>query len=274
MSENNTYDEPLEPVDADEPDEFVASSVGMFEDEDESYLVDEPRLWDGDTGNMDAKPRNALVALLKKAFVSSDDVEWKALLQHRGAIATNLSNLYFNLVIDERAEVAYASPARTADNPFRTLVRDAPNNREETLLLLFLRERFRAGTASGEAHVFTDGIAMYDYVKRFRPDSAHDQVGDEKRVTNAIAGFVKDGLLVKTADDGRYRVHRAIEALLPMTRLNQLLGAFQRLQSGEPEEPETYGGKHAAPEEVLEAPEDDEEPEQRGVFADTDEESP
>ncbi|WP_182378683.1 DUF4194 domain-containing protein [Nocardioides sp. WS12] len=257
----------------DDSNEFDAPSIGAFDDEDEeSYLVDEPRLWDGDTGNMDAKPRNALVALLKKAFVSSDDVEWKALLQHRDAVATNLSNLYFNLVIDERAEVAYASPARTADNPFRTLVRDAPNSREETLLLLFLRERFRVGTASGEAHVFTDGVAMFDYVQRFRPDSATDRVGDEKRVTNAIAGLVKDGLLMKTNDEGRFRVHRAIEALLPVTRLNQLLEAFRRLQSGEPLEADDYAGKHAAPEEVLDATDEDDEVEQRGDSGDTYEE--
>lgn len=257
------------------PDEFDAPGIGMLVDEDEeSYLADEPRLWDDDTGNMDAKPRNALVALLKKAFISSDDhAEWKALQQHRGAIATNLSNLYFNLVIDERAEVAYASPARTADNPFRTLVRDAPNSREETLLLLFLRERFRASTASGEAHVFTDGVAMYDYVQRFRPDSATDQVGDEKRVANAIAGLVKDGLLVKTDDEGRYRVHRAIEALLPVTRLNQLLEAFQRLRSVESEEVDGYEGKHAAPEEVLEVTAEDDEPERRGRAVDEHEET-
>lgn len=265
MTENNLHEV---------PDEFDSPGIGIFDDEDEeSYFVDEPRLWDGDTGNMDAKPRNALVALLKKSFVSSDDTEWKALLQHRGAIATNLSNLYFNLIIDERAEVAYASPARTADNAFRTLVRDAPNSREETLLLLFLRERFRVGTASGEVHVFTDGAAMYDYVERYRPDSATDQVGDEKRVVNAIATLVKDGLLVKTDDESRYRVHRAIEALLPVTRLNQLLEAFQRLQSGEPEELDGYEGKHAAPAEVLEVTDEDDGPEQPGGAVDEYEET-
>jgi hypothetical protein len=169
-----------------------------------------------------------------------------------------LNNLYFNLVIDSRSEVAFAVPARTLDNSFKTLVRDAPNGREETLVLIYLRERFRAASAAGEADVFTDSIAMYDYVQRFRPESATDRSGDERKVTNAIQGLATAGLLVKTKDEGRYLIHRAIEALLPLTKLQQLLESFRQLsaasalsESTSPqdiaEKAEGYVGKHAAP---------------------------
>lgn len=223
--------------------------------DDESYLdEDATALWEGDRGSLDAKQRDTLVALLKKAFISSDDrAEWRTLVRDPGPIATNLNNLYLNLVIDERGEVAYATPARTADNLFKTLVRDAPNNREETLLLIYLRERFRAETAGGQAHVFADAVAMYDYVSRIRPASATDKIADEGRVTNAIKGLVSAGILVKTKDEGRYRVHRAIEALLPLTKLNQLLEAFRRQSASDPADTDSTGdvfspsGKHAAP---------------------------
>lgn len=243
----------------------VNESADLDEGEDdtgESYLDEEAGgLWDGDRGNLDGKQRDTLVALLKKAFISSDDrAEWRTLTRDPGPIATNLNNLYFNLVIDERSEVAYASPARTLDNPFRTLVRDAPNSREETLLLIYLRERFRSATASGETHVFTDEIAMFEYVERFRPESATDRVGDEKRVTNAINGLVTAGLLVKTDDVGRFRVHRAIEALLPLARLSQLLEAFERTRCSAADEAgaHSYGGKHAAPDSAVGFVADDE----------------
>jgi hypothetical protein len=250
-----------------DPDDLPAEDVAG--DDEESYLDDPAGLWEGDRGSLDAKQRDALVSLLKKAFISSDDrTEWHTLIRDPGPIETNLNNLYFNLVIDQRSEVAYAAPARTADNPFRTLVRDAPNSREETLLLIYLRERFRAATAAGEPHVFADAVAMYEYVQRFRPDSATDKLTDEKRVTNAITGLVTAGLLVKTKDDGRYRVHRAIEALLPLAKLNQLLDAFKRLNSNTDDGAEApddftdsdvegnragtgttedYSGRHAAP---------------------------
>lgn len=236
----------------DEVDELVDEELAELdadqEPDEENYIGDASGLWEGDKGSLDAKQRDTLVALLKKAFISSDDrADWRTLTRDPGPIATNLNNLYFNLVIDERSEVAYATPVRTADNPFRTLVRDASNSREETLLLIYLRERFRSAIAAGEAHAYTDVIALFEYVERFRPDSATDRVGDEKRVTNAINGLVTAGLLVKTDDDGRFRVHRAIEAILPLTKLNQLLEAFQRGQSDSPEEePVGYTSKHAA----------------------------
>jgi hypothetical protein len=190
-------------------------------------------LWHGDQGTLDVKQRDTLVALLKKSFISSDDKDaWRTLMRDPGPIVTSLNNLYFILVVDERSEVAYATPARSADNPFKTLVRDAPNNREETLLLIFLRERHRAETASGQPVVYADVNAMLDYVVRFRPPSATDLSGNEKKVHNAIAGLVTADLLVKTSDTDRYRVHRAIESLLPLSTLNQLLAAFRNHAAG------------------------------------------
>lgn len=232
-------------------DPVIGAALG-----EESYLDDDATgLWDGDRGSLDTRQRDTLVMLLKKAFISSDDkAEWRVLTRDPGPIETNLNNLYFNLVIDQRSEVAYATPARTTDNLFKTLVKDTANNREETLLLLFLREKFRASSAAGEAHVVTDATAMYAYVQRFRPDSATDHSGDERKVTNAISALLTAGLLVKTKDDGRFRVHRAIEALLPLNKLNQLLEAFRELNTAPIDDDSTLEpggttspGRHAAP---------------------------
>lgn len=207
-------------------------------------------LWSGDRGTLDSKQRDTLVALLKKSFISSDDKDaWRTLMRDPDPIVISLNNLYFILVVDERAEVAYATPARNADNPFKTLVRDAPNNREETLLLIYLRERHRAETASGQPVVYADVTAMLDYVERFRPDSATDISGNEKRVHNAIGGLVTSGLLVKTSDANRFRVHRAIEALLPLSTLNQLVEAFRAHNAGgpDPDEPTVTALEHDEP---------------------------
>ncbi|GAA5036306.1 DUF4194 domain-containing protein [Actinopolymorpha pittospori] len=233
------------PGDAEDTDEF-GDALGI--------APDTFALWNGDQGSLDPKQRDTLVALLKKSFISSDDkVAWRTLMRDPGPIVTSLNNLYFILVVDERAEVAYATPARNADNPFKTLVRDAPNNREETLLLIYLRERHRAETASGQPVVYAEVKAMLDYVERFRPASATDISGNEKRVHSAIAGLVTAGLLVKTSDTDRYRVHRAIEALLPLNTLNQLVEAFhahnsgQHQANGEEDGPDTPDSPDEAP---------------------------
>lgn len=222
-------------------------------------------LWNGDQGTLDLKQRDTLVALLKRSFISSDDkVAWRTLMRDPGPIVTSLNNLYFILVVDERAEVAYATPARSADNSFKTLVRDAPNNREETLLLIYLRERHRAETASGQPVVFADVKAMLDYVERFRPASATDISGDEKRVHSAITSLVTAGLLVKTFDADRYRVHRAIEALLPLNALNQLVQAFRAHSSGR-HQADGEEDRHDAPDGPNKAPAAQEHEELHGI---------
>ena len=192
-------------------------------------------LWQGDQGNLDPKQRDTLVALLKKSFISSDDKDaWRTLMRDPGPIVTSLNNLYFILVVDERAEVAFATPARNADNPFKTLVRDAPEQpRRDAAAHLPARAAPRRDRVRAADRV-RRCTAMLDYVERFRPTSATDVSGDEKRVYNAIGGLVTSGLLVKTADADRYRVHRAIEALLPLPTLNQLVGAFRAHNAGAP----------------------------------------
>jgi hypothetical protein len=222
-------------LDDEAPDEFDGEFTDRLSDGDDP-------LWNGDQGTLDARQRDTVVALLKKSFISSDDrVAWRSLTNDRDSIAVTLNNLYMILVVDERAEVAYATPARNADHPFKTLVRDAPNSREETLLLIYLRERHRAETASGRTVAYVDLDGMLAHVSRFRPPTATDVFLDAGRVRGAVAGLVTAGLLVKTRDEDRYRIHRAIEALLPLTTLNQLLEAFKRHNTNPDPDPDPAG---------------------------------
>ncbi len=199
---------------------------------EESYLpADTNAQWEGDKGSLSRRQRDTLVALLKKAFISSEDsTDWRTLTRDPAPIEVALNNLYMALVVDARNEVAYAVPARSSDNAFRTLVRDAPNSREETLVLVHLRSRFRIATADGDPFAYTDVDTVQAYVARFRPASATDHVTDEGRVRRAIDSAVTAGLLVRTDDATRYRIHRAIEAVLPQPKLEQLLEGFRALR--------------------------------------------
>ena len=195
---------------------------------EESYAVDESALWEGDSGTLDRSERDTVVALMKKAFISSDDRnEWRTLTRSPGPIATALNNVYLKLVIDERAEVAFTQPARTPDEPFKTLVYDTVSSREETLLLIMLRDRHRIASAAGHTAAWVDAEEMHEFVTRFRPPTATDRAGDSRRVSNAIAALATTGLLVRGDDADRYRIHRAIEALLTLDRLGDLVTAFQ-----------------------------------------------
>jgi len=93
-------------------------------------------LWDGDEGTLEAMQRDALVVLLKRAYISSDTYprEWKTLVNSIGPIRSQLNNLYLDLVIDEAREIAYKRSVRSEDRSFRTLLHDTSYNREETLI--------------------------------------------------------------------------------------------------------------------------------------------
>jgi hypothetical protein len=190
-------------------------------------------LWDGDEGTLERLQRDALVVLLKHAYISSDTYprEWKTLAGSIGPIRSQLNNLYLDLVIDEAREIAYKRSVRSEDRTFRTLLYDTSYNREETLLLVFLREQFRAEGAAGATHVFVDADAMQEYVGRFRPVHDTDELGGRRKVENAIKAL-KKARLITAADgsDDRYQVSRAIETLLPVQKLHPHRGALVKFR--------------------------------------------
>lgn len=220
------------------------------DDVEETYSDDDTvALWDGDKGTLDARQRDTLVVILKKEFISSDDkLEWRTLTKDSGPIVTSLNNMYFTLVLDFVAEVAYKKPLKSAELDVRTLVFDKTNTREETLVLIYLRERFRADTSAGEQHVFVDYDSIQTYVARFRPPTATDEYADTARVDRAINSVKGSGLIKEVhGDQGRYRVHRAIEPLLPLTTLQLLLAALKEQNADKPGATGSRAGRRTAP---------------------------
>jgi hypothetical protein len=187
-------------------------------------------LWDGDEGTLTDKQRDALVVLLKHEYISTDTYprEFKTLLANPSLIRSMLNNLYLDLHIDAVREIAYKRPARADGKKFRTILYDTSYNREETLLLVFLREQFRAQGAAGATHVFVDTADMQEYVARFRPAHDTDEAGGRRKVENAIASLKKSKLIVQAASsEDRFQISRAIETLLPVERLKTLLDALR-----------------------------------------------
>ncbi|HET7325775.1 MAG TPA: DUF4194 domain-containing protein [Nocardioidaceae bacterium] len=192
-------------------------------------------LWDGDEGTLTDRQRDTLVVLLKHEYISADTYtrEYKTLTENPSVIRSMLNNLYLELHIDTGREIAYKRPVRSEGRKFRTILHDASYNREETLLLVFLREQFRAEGAAGAVHVFVDTADMQDYVARFRPEHDTDEAGGRRKVDNAIVSLKKTKLIKAAAGGGddRFEISRAIETLLPVDRLNTLLEAL-REQNG------------------------------------------
>lgn len=195
-------------------------------------------LWEGDEGGLEYAQRRALVALVKQRFISArtHPRDWQVLVEHERVLRSRLNDLFLDLQVDRVREVAWKRQAvsETA-HKFPTLLYDAAWSREETLVLVHLRDRFRAGTAAGEERVFVDREDIVDYVASFRPAHATDVSGDEKRARNAVASINKAGLLIGAPGDDRFEISEAVEPLLPLELLQELLAALQRANSAEPE---------------------------------------
>ncbi|NYE38600.1 hypothetical protein F4692_003750 [Nocardioides cavernae] len=186
-------------------------------------------LFEGDEGGLEHAQRRVLVTLLKQRFISArtHPRDWTVLVEHERLLRSRLNDLFLDLQIDRGREVAWKRQAVSeTGSRFPTILYDAAWSREETLVLVHLRDRLRAGLATGDARVFVDREDVVDYVASFRPSHATDVAGDEKRARNAVSSIVKSGLLIPAGSDERFEISEAVEPLIPIELLRELLDAL------------------------------------------------
>ena len=208
-------------IDVEIQDEIVDDSVSLFE---------------GDEGGLEYAQRHALVTLLKQRFISArtHPRDWQVLVEHERVLRSRLNELFLELQVDRVREVAWKRQASTeTGGRFPTMLYDAAWSREETLVLVHLRDRLRSGLAGGDTRVFIDREDLVGYVASFRPRHATDVAGDEKRARNAVAGIVKAGLLIATGTDERFEISEAVESLIPLELLQELLEALVRANASD-----------------------------------------
>lgn len=215
-------------------------------------------LFEGDEGGLPLAQRRALLALVKLRFITArtHPREWAALVEAPRALTTRLNDLFLELVVDRERGVAYKRQAvPEAGGRFPTLLHDTAWNREETITLVFLRNRFFTETAKGEAHAWVDHAELVDHLMGMRPVTATDAAGDEQRARNAISSVYKTGLLMGSATGERFEISPAVEVLLPVERLTELLSWLRDPRSAtEPDtEPDTEPEADTAPDTDEEA---------------------
>ncbi|MGH3905927.1 MAG: DUF4194 domain-containing protein [Pseudonocardiaceae bacterium] len=199
-----------------------ASNDGLLEYAEETSVS----LFEGDNGGLSLDQRKCLVVILKQRYISNEQhpKEWRALTEDVTAIRSRLNDLFLDLHLDTAYEVAYKYQATPeGEGRFSTLLHDTAYSREETILLVFLRQRFRSERSAGHDIVLVDREELHFYVSHFRPEHATNVAGDQRRVEGAVDSLIKAKILLKTADVDRLRIAPVIEVLLPMERLASLL---------------------------------------------------
>ena len=183
-------------------------------------------LFEGDEGRVELGQRRAFVALLKHRFITArtHPAEWRTLLAHTTLLQSRLNDLFLDLHLDREREVAFKRQAvPDGGTRFPTLLFDKAWSREETILMVYLRSRSRAEEVTGGTRVYVDREEMLEHVASLRPGHATDRAGDARRAGNAVDALNKAGLLVGARDADRFEVSPAIDVVLPLERLQELL---------------------------------------------------
>ncbi|TFD51345.1 DUF4194 domain-containing protein [Cryobacterium sp. Hh11] len=193
-------------------------------------------LFEGDEGGLSVEQRRTLVLLLKHRYISSalQPAEWQTLLKSQSLLKSRLNDVFLDLHVDLHYEIAFKRQALAEGGErFPTLLHDVAYSREETILLVLLRQRFRSERANGLEIVLVDRDNLVDNVAHFRPEHATDLSGDARKATAAVDSLAKARVLLKTSDPDRFRISAVIEVLLPVERLRELL-EWLRAENNEP----------------------------------------
>lgn len=217
---NDGLETDLESAAVDYPERELSSTIALFE---------------GDEGGLELAQRRVLVALLKQRFISAQThpKDWAALVANPRPIRGRLNDLFMELHLDREREVAYKRQVvpEGGGRPFPTLLYDAPWGREETILLVYLRTRHRSEQAGGVDRAFVDKADMLEFIAQHRPERATDLAGDAKKALRAVEAIYKTGLLTGPSTADRFEISNAIEVLLPMEKLRELLGWLRQQNS-------------------------------------------
>ncbi|MDY7541794.1 DUF4194 domain-containing protein [Cryobacterium sp. 5B3] len=204
-------------------DEHDVEAAPNYEDDeaDQTSLA----MFEGDTGTLFPEQRRCLHALLKHRYISAErhPEQWAVLLGNEGIIKSHLNNLFLELHVDRDFQVAFKRQASSeTGDALPSLLRDISHTKEETIMMLFLRQRFFAQRQEGEDVAFVDRQTLLDDVADQRPEHATHRAMDQKRSAKAIDGLASAGVLLKTGDPDRFRISPIIEVLLPIERVHAL----------------------------------------------------
>ncbi|GAA1983375.1 hypothetical protein GCM10009718_20800 [Isoptericola halotolerans] len=184
---------------------------------------DDPGLFPGDTGVLPFGARRVLALLLQRRYLAAADhpVEWKALLSHQQVISSRLHDLFVELVVDRDYEIAYKRQVRSDGLTIPVLLKDEPYKRVETLLMLFVRNRFRQEQGAGQTAAYVDTEEMVDYALGFLAHDETNLAARRREIDNAVAALARERVLDEVVT-GRYRILPVVEILMPVDRLREL----------------------------------------------------
>jgi hypothetical protein len=183
-------------------------------------------MFEGDSGTLYPEQRRCLVALLKHRYISAErhPEQWAVLLKDEGLIKSRLNDMFLELQVERDQQIAFKRQAVSyTGDPLPSLLRERAHTKEETIVMLALRQGFFAQRQEGEDHVYVERETLMEEIAERWPEDLTNRSLAQKKAGTAIDGVATAGVLLKTADPDRFRISPIIEVLLPIEKLRELM---------------------------------------------------
>jgi len=165
--------------------------------------VEQPALFDGDTGDMTADARMAAIALKRERYISGELFD--LVKDNVEAVERSLNNDMLRLVSNEKYHVMYAAPVSGIESNIRSLKTRASLSREDAAMLAFLRihvlEYENQKTPVADWQVSRDEIRAALATGAGYLAGGNDEEGTTKKIAAAISRMTTYGYLEPTDDD-------------------------------------------------------------------------
>jgi len=212
------------PVDTDLAD-FDYSADGQ----DDIALENEARFV-GDTGTLPVPARRVLVRLLQGPSLDARRHEklWAIFKRYERDLKSRLHDIFLELVVDNETKVAFTRQVVSDEVEVPILLRKQSLSFLESVLLLFLRQKFTHSDAQSERAV-VDQLEMTEYMKAYERSDNVDMSRFGRQMEGAIEKAKKLGVLLKLpgAED-RFEISASLRLLFPVEEIRALTEAYRQ----------------------------------------------
>ena len=206
-------------------DDFDYSAEGQ----DDVALENEAR-FAGDTGLLPVPARRVLVRLLQGPSLDARRHEklWAIFKRYERDLKSRLHDIFLELVVDNETKVAFTRQVVSDEVEVPILLRKQSLSFLESVLLLFLRQKFTLSDAHAERAV-VDLLEMTEYLKAYERSDNVDMSRFGRQMEGAIEKAKKLGVLLKLpgAED-RFEISASLRLLFPVEEIQALTEAYRR----------------------------------------------
>ncbi len=202
----------------------------MLEEDEMFDALGRTELFDGDAGTLHEGARRALVRLIKEPYISAERnaADWQCVVECRPSIQSALNDLFLDLVIDERNELAYTVTPDGAADDFPRLKQEHKLTELQSLLVVFLRQQYASQTSSGAVKAWIDAEDIHAHLERL--NSGRLDTTKLAGAINTAIGSMKSKRYLEKVDgeENRYRIMPIVEAVFSLEKAMALLEEYER----------------------------------------------